>query len=224
MGAEQIGKPSSEPFYTFGEEIAHAVTHGLGLVLSIAGVAVLVAAASVRGDAWHVVGCAVFGATLVLLYAASTLYHGVHHKRAKRLLRQFDHAAIYLLIAGSYTPFTLVSLRGGWGWTLLTLVWGLAVLGIALQVTRPSGLRHAAVPIYLAMGWLAVLVIEPLLRSLHSEGLVLLFLGGIAYTLGLIFYAWRRLPYNHAVWHLFVLAGSAFHFSCVLGYVIPPAA
>jgi len=214
----------SEPCFTLGEEIAHAVTHGLGLVLSIAGVAVLMAAASVRGDAWHVVSCAVFGATLVLLYAASTLYHGVHHRRAKRMLQQLDHAAIFLLIAGSYTPFALVTLRGGWGWTLLALVWGLAVLGIALQVARRSRVSRPLVPIYLVMGWLAVIVIGPLVRSLHSEGLVLLFLGGIAYTLGVVFFAWRRLPYNHAVWHLFVLAGSACHFSCVLGYVIPPAA
>jgi hemolysin III len=213
-----------EPSYSVGEEIAHAVTHGLGLLLSIAGLAVLVAAASVRGDAWHVVGCAVFGVTLVLLYAASTLYHSIHHQRAKRVLRKLDWSAIFLLIAGSYTPFTLVSLRGGWGWTLLALVWGLAVLGIVLQVIIPTSVRRLSVAIYLAMGWLVLIAIEPLVRSLHSEGLVLLVLGGLAYTLGLAFYAWRRLPYNHAIWHVFVLAGSACHFSCVLGYVIPPAA
>jgi hemolysin III len=212
-----------EPFYTLGEEITHAVTHGLGLLLSIGGLAILVAAASVRGDAWHVVGCAVFGTTLVLLYAASTLYHGIHSRRAKRVLRQLDYAAIFLLIAGTYTPFTLVSLRGGWGWTLLALVWGLALLGIALQVTIPSRARRLSVPIYLAMGWLVVIAIEPLVRSVHPQGLLLLFLGGLAYTLGVVFFAWRRLPYNHAVWHVFVLAGSACHFSCVLGYVIPSA-
>jgi hemolysin III len=212
-----------EPFYTLGEEITHAVTHGLGLLLSIAGLAILVVAASVRGDAWHVVGCAVFGATLVLLYAASTLYHGIHSRRAKRVLRKLDHAAIFLLIAGSYTPFTLVSLRGGWGWTLLAIVWGLALLGIALQVTIPSRARRLSVPIYLAMGWLVVIAIEPLLRSVHPQGVLLLFLGGLAYTSGVVFFAWQRLPYNHAVWHVFVLAGSACHFSCVLGYVIPPA-
>ncbi len=175
-------------------------------------------------DAWHIVGCAVFGATLVLLYTASTLYHGIHHRRAKRVLRRLDWAAIFLLIAGSYTPFTLVSLRGGWGWTLLALVWSLAILGIVLQVTIPARVRRLSVAIYLAMGWLALIAIEPLVHSLQSQGLVLLFLGGVAYTLGVVFYAWRRLPYNHAVWHLFVLAGSACHFSCVLGYVIPPAA
>jgi hemolysin III len=213
-----------DPGYTLGEEIAHAVTHGLGLLLSIGALAVLVVGASVRGDAWHVVGCAVFGATLVLLYAASTLYHSIHHQRAKRVLRRLDWAAIFLLIAGTYTPFTLVSLRGGWGWTLLALVWGLAILGIVLQVTFPARVRRLSIGIYLAMGWLVVIALEPLVHSLHPEGLMLLILGGLAYTLGLAFYGWRRLPYNHAVWHVFVLAGSACHFSCVLGYVIPSAA
>ena len=160
----------------------------------------------------------------MLLYAASTLYHGVPSPPAKRVLRQLDHAAVYLLIAGTYTPFTLVSLRGGWGWTLLALVWGLAILGIALQVAIPRRSRRPSVPLYLAMGWLIVIALEPLVRSVHSAGLVLLILGGLAYTLGVVFYAWQRLPYNHAVWHVFVLAGSICHFSCVLGYVIPPAA
>lgn len=212
-----------EPLYSVGEEIAHAVTHGVGLLLSIGGLVVLVVAASVRGDVWHVVGCAVFGVTLVLLYAASTLYHSIRHQRAKRVLRRLDWSAIFLLIAGSYTPLTLVSLRGGWGWTLLALVWGLAILGIVLQVTIPARVRRISLAIYLAMGWLAVIAVGPLVRSLHPEGLLLLFLGGMAYTLGLVFYGWRRLPYNHAIWHVFVLAGSACHFSCVFGYVIPPA-
>jgi len=211
------------PLYTVGEEIAHVITHGLGLLLSLAGMAVLMVAAWLRGDAWHLVGCAVFGTTLVLLYAASTLYHGVPSPPAKRVLRKLDHAAVYLLIAGTYTPFTLVTLRGSWGWTLLALVWGLAILGIVLQVALPRRARRPAVPLYLAMGWLIVIALEPLVRSVHSAGLVLLILGGLAYTLGVVFYAWQRLPYNHAVWHVFVLAGSICHFSCVLGYVIPPA-
>ena len=211
------------PLYTVGEEIAHVITHGLGLVLSLAGLVVLVVSAWLRGDAWHVAGCAVFGTTLVLLYAASTLYHSVPSPPAKRVLRKLDHAAVYLLIAGTYTPFTLVSLRGGWGWTLLALVWGLAILGIALQVAIPRRSPRPSVPLYLAMGWLVVIALEPLVRSVHSAGLVLLILGGLAYTLGVVFYAWQRLPYNHAVWHVFVLAGSICHFSCVLGYVIPPA-
>jgi hemolysin III len=212
-----------QPLYTLGEEIAHAVTHGLGLVLSVAGLVTLLVIASLRGDARHIVGCAVFGATLVLLYAASTLNHGVRQGRAKAVLQRLDRAAIYLLIAGTYTPFTLVSLPGGWGWTLLGLVWSLALLGIALQVAVPARARYASVPLQLAMGWLAVIALEPLARSVHAEGLALLVSGGVAYTLGVVFYAWRRLPFNHAVWHVFVMAGSACHFSCVLGYVIPRA-
>jgi hemolysin III len=211
------------PLYTPGEEIAHAITHGLGLALSLAGLVALVVAASLRGDAWHVVSCAVFGVTLVLLYAASTLYHGIQGPRTKRVLRRLDHAAIFLLIAGTYTPFTLVSLRGTWGWTLFALVWSLALLGVVLHATIPSKARRLSAPLCLAMGWLVVVALGPLVRSVHPEGLVLLVLGGFAYSVGVIFYAWQRLPYNHAVWHVFVLAGSVCHFSCVLGYVIPPA-
>jgi hemolysin III len=209
--------------YTVGEEIAHAVTHGVGLILSVAGLATLVVAASLRGNAWHVVGCAVFGASLVLLYAASTLYHGIRHPGAKRVLRRLDHGAIFLLIAGTYTPFALVSLRGGWGWTLLSLIWGLALLGIVLQLTLPARAPRLSFPLYLIMGWMAVVALEPLLRALHSDGLRLLLLGGGAYTLGAVVYAWRRVPYNHAVWHVFVMVGSVCHFACVLGYVVPAA-
>jgi hemolysin III len=216
-----IKQRTHEPLYSLSEEIAHALTHGLGLVASVGGLVTLVAAAWLRGDAWHIVGCSIFGATLVLLYGSSTLYHGLRNPRAKRLFQRFDHAAIFLLIAGSYTPFTLVSLRGGWGWTLLAIVWCLAILGIALEVAGHS--RRVSVALHLAMGWLVLIAAEPLARSLQPDGLLLLALGGIAYTLGVLFYAWRRLPYHHAVWHLFVLAGSACHYACVLGYVIPPA-
>jgi hemolysin III len=211
-----------EPRYSVGEEAAHALTHGLGLVASVGGLGTLVAAAWLRGDAWHIVGGSIFGATLVLLYATSTLYHGIRSPRVKRLFQRFDHAAIFLLIAGTYTPFTLVSLRGGWGWTLLAIVWGLAILGIALELAGHS--RRVSVALHLAMGWLVLIAAEPLARSLHPDGLLLLALGGMAYTLGVVFYAWQRLPYNHAVWHLFVMAGSTCHFACVLGYVIPSAA
>jgi hemolysin III len=208
------------PLYSVSEEVAHALTHGLGLVASVGGLVTLVAAAWLRGDAWHIVGCAIFGITLVLLYAASTLYHGIRSPRGKRFFQRLDHAAIFLLIAGTYTPFTLVSLRGGWGWTLLVIVWGLAILGIVLEVAGNT--RRFSVALHLAMGWLIVIAAEPLVRSLHPDGLLLLVLGGVAYTLGVVFYAWRRLPYNHAVWHLFVMVGSLCHFACVFGYVIPP--
>jgi hemolysin III len=211
-----------ESTYSVGEEVAHALTHGLGLVASVGGLVTLVAAAWLRGDTWHIVGCSIFGATLVLLYAASTLYHGARSPRVKRFFQRLDHAAIFLLIAGTYTPFTLVSLRGSWGWTLLVIVWGLAILGIVLEVAGHT--RRFSLALHLAMGWLGVIAAEPLVRSLHPDGLLLLALGGAAYTLGVVFYIWRRLPYNHAVWHLFVMVGSLCHFACVLGYVIPAAA
>jgi len=212
---------TQEPLYSLSEEAAHALTHGLGLVASVGGLVTLVAAAWLRGDVWHIAGGSIFGATLVLLYATSTLYHGIRHPRAKRFFQRLDHTAIFLLIAGTYTPFTLVSLRGGWGWTLLAIVWGLAALGIVLEIAGHT--RRVSVALHLAMGWLILIAAEPLARSLHPDGLLLLALGGMAYTLGVVFYAWKRLPYNHAVWHLFVMAGSACHFACVLGYVIPPA-
>jgi hemolysin III len=214
---------STLPLYSVGEEIAHATTHGLGLLLSIAGLTTLVVTAAVRGDAWHVTGAAVFGATLVLLFAASTLYHALTSRRAKQVFQRLDHAAIFLLIAGTYTPFTLVNLRGAWGWTLLGLVWSLAILGIVLQTAVPHRTRRLSLALYLAMGWMVLIAIEPLVQSVHPDGLALLVLGGVLYTLGVVFYAWQRLPYNHAIWHVFVLAGSACHFSCVLGYVIPEA-
>jgi len=210
--------------YSNREELLHALSHGAGLLLSLAGLAVLVSLASLRGDAWQIVGCAVFGTTLVLLYAASTLYHGMPPGRTKRVFQRLDHAAIFLLIAGTYTPFTLVNLRGAFGWTLFGLVWGLAALGITLQATLPERMEKLSLPLYLAMGWLAVIAAAPLAHALQPAGLALLALGGLAYTLGTLFYAWERLPFHHAVWHGFVLAGSALHFACVLGYVVPAAA
>lgn len=209
------------PLYTVQEEIAHAWTHGLGLALSVAGGVALVAMAGVYGDVRHVVGCAVFVTTLICLYTASTLYHGVGHGPAKELFQKLDHTAVYLLIAGTYTPLTLVSLEGSLGWTLLATVWVLAGLGIALDLKAP---RHAGVlstALQLAMGWLAVVALEPLAAALTPNGFALLVAGGVAYTVGVVFYAWERLPFNHAVWHVCVLAGSACHFSCVMGYVIP---
>lgn len=206
-----------------GEEIANSVTHGMGAVLSAAGVAVLVTLAARRGTAWHVVGCSVFGASLVLLYLASTLYHAIPAPRARRVLRALDHAGILFLIAGTYTPFTLVTLRGPWGWTLFGIVWGLALLGVALELLAPRR-RVIAVALYLLMGWTVVVAFRPLLAGLAANGVRLLLLGGVAYTLGVVFYAWRRLPYHHALWHGFVLLGSAAHFFAVLFYVVPRAA
>lgn len=212
---------SSTTRYSFGEELAHSITHGLGAALSIAGLAVLVTLAAVRGDAWHVASCAIFGATLVFLYTASTLYHSITHPGAKKVLRVFDHSAIFLLIAGTYTPFTLVNLRGGWGWTLFVIIWGLALFGIVYKVTAKNRFRFLSVLLYLAMGWLVLIAIKPMVSSVPPAGLWLLLAGGLFYTIGVIFYAWKRLPYGHAVWHLFVMAGSVCHFFAVLLYVIP---
>jgi hemolysin III len=202
-----------------GEELANSLTHGLGLVLATLGLAVLAVTSSRSGSARTVVGCLVFGAALVALYATSTLYHAVSHPKAKGVLRALDHSAIFVLIAGTYTPFTLVSLRGPWGSALFAVVWGLAVAGIALRLVlrrRPTALF---VSLYLAMGWCVVVAIGPLLAAVPPAGIALLVAGGLAYSGGVAFYLWGRLPYHHAVWHGFVLAGSAFHYAAVLLYV-----
>jgi hemolysin III len=209
--------------YSLGEEIAHSVTHGLGIVASIAGLVVLVTVARLRGDVRHVVGCSVFGASLVLLYTASTLYHSIPVPRVRSVLRVLDHSSIYLLIAGTYTPFALVSLRGAVGWWLLWLLWGLALAGIALTATLRQSFRALAMVLYLGMGWSAVFVAEPLLAALDDGGVRLVVGGGLAYTFGVVFYAWKRMPYHHLVWHLFVLAGSVMHYFAVLLYVVPRA-
>jgi hemolysin III len=208
------------PADSVGEEIASSVTHGVGGLLAVAGLAILVTFAALRGTAWHVVGCSIFGATMVLLYTSSTLYHAIRSPRAKRVLRRLDHAGIFLLIAGTYTPFTLVSLRGPWGWSLLGVIWGLALLGILLQ-SGPRRHPVLSVALYVVMGWTVLIAIRPLLSSLPRGGLILLVLGGLAYTAGIAFYAWRRLPFNHSIWHGFVLAGTVLHFFAVLRYVIP---
>jgi len=211
----------SDRRYSVGEEIASSAIHGAGALAAVAGLGILVAAAAATGDGWRVVSAAVFGVTLVLLYAASTLYHSLVHPRAKRVFRFIDHVAIFLLIAGTYTPFTLVSLRGPWGWSLFGVVWGLALAGIAGQSRLLHRWTALSLVLYVAMGWAAVVAVRPLIAAVAPGGLLLLLLGGIAYTAGIGFYVWRRLPYQHAVWHGFVLAGSAFHYWAVLGYVIP---
>ena len=206
--------------YTVGEEIANSLTHGVGALLAIGGLATLVTLAVLRGDVWHVVSCAIYGAAMVVLYTASTLYHAVTAPRAKRVLQVVDHSAIFLLIAGTYTPFTLVSLRGPWGWSIFGTVWGLAAAGIILEIAFPRRWPALALTLYIAMGWVVVVAVKPLLVALPTGGLVLLVLGGLAYTAGIGFYAWR-LPYGHAIWHLFVLAGTVLHFFAVLLYVVP---
>lgn len=211
------------PRYAFAEEVLSSAIHGIGIVLSIVALTVLVAYAAMHGDAWHVASVAVFGTTLILLYTASTLYHGIPNEVAKPTLRTLDHIAIYLLIAGTYTPYTLVSLRGPWGWSLFAVVWGLALVGIALELTSLKRLRAPAVALYIGMGWSALAAAGPLIQAVPSGGLWLLFLGGAAYTLGVPFYLWRSLPFSHAIWHGFVLLGSVLHFFSILWYVVPAA-
>ena len=209
---------------TLGEEIANAVTHGAGLLASIAALPVLVLAAAGQRDVWQIVGGAIFGATLILLYLASTIYHALPVCRAKRILRVLDHAAIYLLIAGTYTPFTLGALRGPWGWALLATIWTLALLGIAAKATLGFRFPRLSTVLYIAMGWLIVIALEPLASSVAPEGLAWLIAGGLCYTGGVVFYAAdTRIRYGHALWHLFVIAGSACHFVAVLGHAAAPA-
>lgn len=205
------------------DEIASALTHGLGAVAALAGGAVLITLAAIYGDGWQLGASIVFGITLLLLYTASTLYHAIQHPVAKGRLKVFDHCAIYLLIAGTYTPFALVNLRGPWGWSIFGLIWGLAGLGILLQ-SRLIRLKPlvTALP-YVAMGWVAIIAIKPLFETVAPGGLALLFGGGAAYTLGSLFYVWRRLRFHHAIWHVFVLLGSGLHFFAILFYVIPLA-
>lgn len=209
------------PRYTLREEIASSITHGVGIVLAIAGLAVLIAFATLHGNAWHIVGCSIFGAALILCFTTSTLYHSVQAERIKILLRTLDHSAIFLLIAGTYTPFLLVNLRGPWGWSLFAVIWGLTFAGIALRLFLKGRLHGLVVSVYIAMGWIVVVAVQPMLERVGTGGLALLAAGGLAYTAGVIFYKWRRLPYNHAIWHGFVLAGAALHFFAVLFYVIP---
>lgn len=206
--------------YTRGEEIANSLTHGLGLGLSLAGLSVLVTFASLWGDSWRVTGCAIFGASLVLLYGASTLYHALRSPRAKHVMRVLDHAAIFVLIAGTYTPFLLSNLRGPWGWSLFGVVWAMAVVGMVLKLFLTGRFPLVSALVYLFMGWLILVAFKPLVMSVPLGSVAMLIIGGLAYSAGTIFYLWERLPYHHAIWHLFVLTGSAFHFFAVLGVVV----
>ena len=204
---------------SLGEEIANSISHGMGLVAAIVGTPFLIIAAVQRHDAISITAAAVFAASMLALYLASTLYHAISHESAKRVLRFFDHSAIFLLIAGTYTPFALGVLRGPWGWTILGLIWSLALLGIAAKITFGMRFPRLSTWLYLGMGWIVVIAIEPLWRNVPAWGLFWLAAGGLAYTLGVIFYATdNRIRYHHFVWHLFVLTGTACHYFAVLWY------
>jgi hemolysin III len=201
-----------------GEEIANSVSHGVGLLAAVAAAPVLVFSAVHSGGAARIVGASVFAVTMVLLYLTSTLYHALPRNRAKRVFQVLDHAAIFLMIAGTYTPFTLGVLRGTWGWTLFGLVWGLALAGVVLTAVGGARYPKIRVGLYLAMGWLILVAVKPLWLRMPSWGLFWLFAGGIAYTAGVAFYAAKRVCYSHFVWHLFVVAGTACHFIAVLRF------
>jgi hemolysin III len=208
-------------YYTRGEEIANGVTHGIGAGLAVVGLVGLVVLAARNGDAWQVVSASIYGACLVLLFLASTLYHSIQNPRVRPILRRVDHAAIYLLIAGTYTPFTLISLRGPSGWTLFGVVWGLALAGVLFKVFFINRLHLVSTLAYVAMGWLCVFFFGQMLAQVPPNGVFWLVAGGVCYTLGVIFYIVRRIPYGHAIWHLFVLGGALCHFFSVRTLIGP---
>lgn len=217
-----LTRPAGVAQYTVGEEIANAVTHGVAALLSIAGLAVLVAFAVLYSGSPKVVAAvSIFGASMVFLYTASTLYHSIPNPRAKEVLQYLDHSMIYVLIAGSYTPFCLITLQGYTGIALLCAVWLIAIAGISLQAVLLHKADWINCLLYLSMGWLAVFVIDPLVSTLDSTGLALLVAGGLAYTVGVVFYIFERIPFSHAIWHTFVFAGTTLQFFSVLFYVIP---
>ncbi|HYG38232.1 MAG TPA: hemolysin III family protein [Cytophagales bacterium] len=203
------------------EELANSITHGIGVLLSIAALTLLVVFASIKGDAWRIVSFSIYGACLVLLYTASTLYHAFQSEKVKHYFKIMDHASIYLLIAGTYTPFTLVLLRGGWGWSLFGIIWGLTLLGIVFKMFFINKFNMLSTIIYLLMGWLIIVAFKPAVDNIPLGGLYWLLAGGISYSAGVIFFVWHKLPYHHAIWHLFVLGGSICHFFAMLFYVLP---
>ncbi len=202
------------------EEKLNAITHGFGTVLALIGLCSLVIAAYWHGSIWHLVSFSIYGGSLVLLYLASTLYHSFKNEKLKYIFKIIDHSAIYLLIAGTYTPFTLVLLKGILGWTVFGVIWGLALIGVVFQVFFVKRFKVLSSICYLIMGWAITIFIKPLVAALPIAGIVWLFAGGLLYTVGSLFYLSRRIPYNHAVWHLFVLAGSIAHFITVFRYVL----
>ena len=211
---------ASHSDYPLREEIASALTHGLGAVLALGAGAVLITLAALWGDGWQLAGAIVFSLALVLLYVASTLYHAIPHPVAKARLKVFDHCAIYVLIAGTYTPFTLIGLRGSWGWSLFAVIWTLAVAGVVFKLFFTGRFKLLSTLIYIAMGWLVLVAIAPMTRALDAWALGWLFAGGVSYTAGTFFYMSKRIPYAHAIWHGFVLGGSVCHFCAVSAQVL----
>jgi hemolysin III len=206
--------------YPLAEELANSISHGLGAALSVVALTLMVVVSATAGDGWKLASAIVYGSTLVLLFLASTLYHAIVNARAKQILRIIDHCAIYLLIAGTYTPFLLINLRGAWGWTLFAVIWSLALFGIFFKAFYRHRFPRLSLLTYIMMGWLIIVAISEMLAKVPSGALWLLLAGGITYTAGAVFYLWERIPYNHAIWHLFVLGGSTCHFLAVYLYVM----
>lgn len=202
-----------------GEEIANAITHGIGALLAVAALVVLIVLAAMKGTVWHIVSFSIFGTTLVLLYFASTLYHSLTFTRAKGLFHKFDHISIYLLIAGTYTPFCLTALRGWIGWTVLGIVWTCAIIGTVIKAISIGSKVRLSTILYVMMGWVILIAIKPLYEAMSFNGFMFLIAGGISYTLGTIFFMRDQVKYNHSVWHLFVLGGSVLHFFSVLSLI-----
>ena len=207
--------------YSRTEEIANWTTHLAATLLSVSALVLMIVYSARYGDAYHVVSSAVYGATLILLFGASTLYHMVPASRAKRVFQKIDHAMIYILIAGTYTPYTLIVLRGPWGWSIFGVVWGVALTGLLIDVAMTKRLGWLSVSMYLCLGWLMLIAAKPLLLNLAGNGVALLLAGGMLYSFGVIFYVWKTLPFQHAIWHVFVIAGSLCHFFSIYFYVIP---
>lgn len=201
--------------YTLGEDIANSITHGIGTAMAAAGLTILVILAALKNSSWHILSFSIYGATLVLLYLASTLYHAIQHPEAKRILQRVDHAAIYLLIAGTYTPFLLISLRNTWGWTMLIMIWGLAVLGIAYKMLFLEYFERLSALGYVFMGWLSLIAGRQLITNLPQDILFWIAAGGVLYTAGITFLLLRKIPFRHTIWHLFVLGGSLCHYFAV---------
>jgi hemolysin III len=198
------------------EEVVNSITHGFGIMFSIAALVILVIVASIHGDIWHIVSFSIFGASMIFLYTASTLYHGFTNARVKDIFARLDHVAIFMLIAGTYTPFLLTTIRGTLGWTFFGIIWGIAVSGMVIRSIYLHRYRRLMVSIYLLMGWMFVFMLNSMIRNLPDLSLIFLLIGGLSYTVGVIFYAWRKLPFGHGIWHLFVLGGSVMHFFAVL--------
>ncbi|GIO83878.1 hemolysin III family protein [Paenibacillus faecis] len=207
--------------YPRREEIANAITHGIGALLSLAGLVLLIVFSSMKGTAWHVVSFTIYGVSMLLLYLCSTLVHSFKEGKIKDLFEFLDHSSIYIYIAGTYTPFMLVAIRGPLGWSLFGIVWGIALLGVVFKAYFVKRFLFMSTFFYLIMGWLIVIAWGPLTAAVPEPGIVLLVAGGLLYTLGTVFYVWRAFPYHHAIWHLFVLGGSITHFFAILMYLLP---